>query len=252
MSEVGSFSQCLMEGDAEALARAKGLRRKALTASLGIEAMLVAAMLLVPLITQGVLPKTYNVTPLPPYSAPHEASLPHSHVGPPPRGESRPPIALTPIYQPPRVPIHVDNSPSNQPPSVGETSEPGVTGIPGATWPGMPFTTGDHPASPPPPMTERHEPVRKVHIAVMEAALIHRVDPVYPMIARTSHTTGEVKLRATISTDGTIKDWQVLSGNPIFFRDTIAAIRQWRYKPTLLNGEPVEVETLITVRFVMD
>jgi protein TonB len=248
MSDLGSFSQCLVDGDAEALGRARRLRRKAVTASIVLELMLVVALLLVPLITAGVPPKLYMVTPLPPYSGSHSAaptqlrSTPHPNAGPI--------IAHGPIYPTgptTRQPVEQGDA---GPPDLG----PSVPGADGASGPGIgiPGATGTDGMNVPAPPSTHAEKTRKVHIAVMEASLIHRVDPDYPTIARQMHLTGDVQLRATISTDGTIKDWNVISGNPIFIANTIAAIRQWRYRPTLLNGDPVEVETVITVKFIMN
>jgi periplasmic protein TonB len=86
---------------------------------------------------------------------------------------------------------------------------------------------------------------------VMAGELIRRVQPEYPEIARATHLSGTVRLQAIIGTDGTVRDLDVLSGSPILARAAVEAVRQWRYRPTLLNGAPVEVETYITVNFVL-
>jgi periplasmic protein TonB len=86
---------------------------------------------------------------------------------------------------------------------------------------------------------------------VMESALIHRVEPIYPQIARNLHLSGTVRLRAIIATDGSVQNLEVLSGHPILARAAKDAVSQWRYRPTLLSGVPVEVETYITVNFVL-
>lgn len=65
------------------------------------------------------------------------------------------------------------------------------------------------------------------------------------------HLSGGVHLQAIIGTDGRVRDLEILDGNPILTRAAVEAVRQWRYKPTLLNGAPVEVETFITVNFVL-
>lgn len=85
----------------------------------------------------------------------------------------------------------------------------------------------------------------------MEARLVHRVQPDYPMPARILHLAGTVELEAIIGTDGSIRQLEVLSGNPILAQAAREAVQQWRYQPTLLNGQAVEVETHITVTFVM-
>ncbi|MGC2526506.1 MAG: energy transducer TonB, partial [Candidatus Acidiferrum sp.] len=61
------------------------------------------------------------------------------------------------------------------------------------------------------------------------------------------HKEGQVELHAIISTDGTIRSLQVVSGDPLFLRSAIDAVGQWRYRPTVLNGQPVEIDTYITV-----
>lgn len=85
----------------------------------------------------------------------------------------------------------------------------------------------------------------------MQALLIHRVQPEYPSIALGMHLSGAVRLHAVIGTDGSVREIEVVNGNPIFIPSALAAIRQWRYQPTRLSGEAVEVETYITVEFVL-
>ena len=86
----------------------------------------------------------------------------------------------------------------------------------------------------------------------MAARLIRRVQPDYPEIAKLMRLSGTVRLRAIIGTDGAVQQLEVLSGNPILARAAKSAVREWRYEPTRLNGQPVEVETSITVTFVLD
>ena len=83
----------------------------------------------------------------------------------------------------------------------------------------------------------------------MEGNLIHRVQPVYPLLARQARIEGTVVLRAIISREGRIENLQVLSGHPVLVPAAIDAVRQWRYQPYILNDQPVEVETQITVKF---
>ena len=87
---------------------------------------------------------------------------------------------------------------------------------------------------------------------VMEAALIHKVQPEYPAIAKTMGLSGIVRLRAIIGKDGTVRELQLLSGNPILAQSAVAAVREWRYQPTRLSGETVEVETYVTVNFILE
>lgn len=82
-----------------------------------------------------------------------------------------------------------------------------------------------------------------------EAQLVHRVEPVYPRMAVLANMQGEVKLHAFIAKDGTIQSLSVSSGSPILAQAALDAVRQWRYRPYILNGQAVEVETFITVNF---
>jgi protein TonB len=85
---------------------------------------------------------------------------------------------------------------------------------------------------------------------IMEGNLVHRVQPEYPALARSARIQGRVLLRAVISREGTIENLQVLAGHPMLVQAAIDGVRQWRYRPYILNGEPVEVETQVTVNFL--
>jgi len=82
-----------------------------------------------------------------------------------------------------------------------------------------------------------------------EGDLIHKIQPTYPALARSARIQGIVVLQAVISKQGTIENVTVLTGHPLLIPAAIAAVRQWRYRPYILNNEPVEVETQITVNF---
>ena len=83
------------------------------------------------------------------------------------------------------------------------------------------------------------------------ALLIHRVEPVYPPLAKQTHREGRVELRAIIGTDGRIRSLQIVAGDPLFEQSAVEAVQQWRYKPTILNGQPVEIDTSIMVIYSM-
>jgi periplasmic protein TonB len=102
------------------------------------------------------------------------------------------------------------------------------------------------PAPPPPPVE-----VRRVRISDggQPANLIHQVKPTYPILARTTRTQGVVVLEAVIGRDGSISSLRVVSGHQLLTQAAIDAVKQWKYRPTLLNGDPVEVITTITVTF---
>jgi protein TonB len=84
-----------------------------------------------------------------------------------------------------------------------------------------------------------------------EGDLIRKVQPAYPALARSARVQGIVVLQAMISKQGTIENLRILTGHPMLAPAAIEAVRQWRYRPYILNGEPVEVETQITVNFAL-
>jgi TonB family protein len=108
-------------------------------------------------------------------------------------------------------------------------------------------------AAPPEPLQSSpgvQNPLR-VRPGVMEGNLISKVDPVYPEIAKAAHVQGIVVLHAVISKTGDVEDLHVISGAPMLTASAIEAVKQWRYKPYLLNGQPTEVETTINVNYTL-
>jgi protein TonB len=91
----------------------------------------------------------------------------------------------------------------------------------------------------------------RISQGVTKGLLIHRVEPPYPPLAKAARVQGEVVLSAIISVNGEIENLQLASGHPMLVPAALTAVRQWRYKPYLLNGQPVEVETTITVIFAL-
>jgi protein TonB len=116
---------------------------------------------------------------------------------------------------------------------------------------------GTRVAPPPPAQVERvekkAEPVKQIKQGgdVMAAKLLRRVIPVYPALAKQARISGTVKLVGVISKDGTIQQLQVVSGHPLLVSSALEAVRQWVYRPTHLNGEPVEVVAPIDVNFTL-
>jgi protein TonB len=125
---------------------------------------------------------------------------------------------------------------------MGEDDPPRVSDAPsGSILPEAGPT--DFPASIPRPPTEPQTRILK------PAELVHRVDPTYPTIAREQRVQGTVKLRVTIAQDGTVLGVELLSGSPLLTRAAIEAVRQWRYRPTLINGKPVQTNSEISLLF---
>jgi TonB family protein len=104
--------------------------------------------------------------------------------------------------------------------------------------------------APPPPFPGTPTRIR-VGSNVQAANLVHQVDPVYPPLALKARIQGTVRFDAVIAKDGTMVKLQVLSGHPLLVQPALEAVKQWLYKPTLLNGEPVEVITTIDVNMVL-
>lgn len=253
MSGLGNLSQCMVDSDPEALARARRLRQKALVISVFLEAICLAAMLVWPLITPGVPPNRYIVTPLPPYSGGGNAaahSTPSHHL-PRPHDDIRTTQITfpSPTHSTHRQRPSADDAPAVDGPIV---DGPGQGNGPGDATSFLGIGSPNGPRVEPPRAADPARPVRqKMSAGVMESALIHRVEPVYPGIAISMHLSGTVQLRAVIATDGSVQHLEVLSGSEILARAARQAVEQWRYRPTLLNGVPVEVETYITVTFVL-
>ena len=146
-----------------------------------------------------------------------------------------------------RFTFHRVDTPSADP---GQVTPPYVSGVAGPGTPNdlLNTITGDHVRFIPKPTPSAH----KTRISViMEGNLISRVQPKYPLIARQIGLQGTVIVRAIISRDGNIERAVPVSGPPLLAPAAIEAVNQWKYRPYYLNGEPIEVETQITVNFVL-
>jgi protein TonB len=110
-------------------------------------------------------------------------------------------------------------------------------------------------APPPPPVVveKKAPPPQRIRVGgnVQAALAIRSPKPAYPQLAKQARIQGVVRLNATIGKDGTIQDLKAASGHPLLVPAALEAVRQWLYKPTLLNGEPVEVVTVIDVNFTL-
>jgi protein TonB len=108
-------------------------------------------------------------------------------------------------------------------------------------------------AAPPPPPVEKPKTPQRIRVGgnVQAANLIRKVIPVYPPLAKQARIQGTVRFQAIIGKDGTIQNLQLVSGHPLLVANAQQAVSQWVYRPTLLNGEPVEVVTTIDVNFTL-
>jgi protein TonB len=202
------------------------------------QTFLLGLLILAPLVYTEALPngmlKTMLVAPPPP-AAPIPPAV---HVARTVRM-----IPLRNITAPPMIPAHIVTE-TNEPPVVYVDSLPPGDG--GGT--GLSSVLGESTLAPPRPEQKPPERIR-VGGVIENAMLINRVMPQYPVIAITTHTSGTIKLHAIIAKDGAIEELSYVSGPPLLLKAAMDAVKQWRYRPTLLNGEPVEVETTIDVVF---
>jgi protein TonB len=136
-----------------------------------------------------------------------------------------------------------------QPPDMGGMAGGVVGGVAGGSMGGAigGVIGGAGTAAPPPPKAALTR--TRVGGAVQAAKLVNRVQPLYPPLARQTRISGTVKLHAIIGKTGAVEQLQVVSGHPLLVQAALDAVKQWRYQATLLNGEPVEVDTEIDVIF---
>jgi periplasmic protein TonB len=218
--------------------------------SFSLQALVVSCLLFLPLLYTEGLPRLAMLAPLL-APAPPPAPLPASrHAISVAHVQSN--LAGTQLLAPSRIPPDVTMLEETVPPPAVDASalggvsheigDPNARGTVLDSVPGSNLTV----ALPPPP-AEHHFRVSRM----MEGNLVHRVQPDYPALARQVRVQGQVVLRAMISREGLIENLQVLSGHPMLIPAAVGAVRQWRYRPYVLNGEPVEVETQVTVNFVL-
>jgi protein TonB len=258
MSDLGSLSECLVDNDPAARVRARRLRSKALVLSIALEALILSALLLWPLISPAAFPQDSLYTPLAPYYGGGKYHNPGEARGSEHPGPTRfAPNDSRTIWQPREIPRTPTDGNAEQeedfdcglgeagPNLPGATVGTGVIEIPGAT--------GDRVIVPEPPHAEppHVQPMRRSG-EVMTAMLVNRVEPKYPAFAIAARISGTVHLRAIIGKDGTVRELEVVDGNPLLAQAAKVAVQNWRYRPTRLNGEPVEVETYVTVNFVLN
>ena len=230
------FGEALLES-APTLRRRK---RWPIATAFTLELIVATVLVVLPLMSTGVIPlKATVIVPTPQYT-PLERSEPVHRSGGN-TGVSIPVARVVPVSTsaPTFGPVLKDTpEPTNEPFLNPEGSGPGKPSSgPDLGFKGTPITL-------PPP---RRPPIIS---HTTEAMLLTKVVPEYPMIARISGLQGEVKLHAFVDRNGNIESLTVL-GNPppVFAKAALDAVKQWKYRPYVLNGEPVEIETFITVTF---
>lgn len=242
---LGNLGGCLVEGDAEQRERQRRIRRRSLAVSIAVQSAIFVAIILLPLFARPERIALANYVPIPPYS-PYR-SEPHSQPPNNPRPH-QPNFSLCFTCATPTLPTHPQDL------------DPGLSDAP--VVPGNPTGNNslgedlvniqDNRPQPPRPVEEPSRKPRRISEPVIAAVLIHRVEPAYPTLPKQMGRSGKVELRAIIATDGTIQSLEVVSGDPLFYQSALDAVRQWRYRPTYLNGQPVEIDTFITVVYTIN
>jgi protein TonB len=225
-------------------------KRPAATAvSLLLQSLLVAGMATLPLLYTEGLPKVTSwVTLGPPPGAPAPARPQVARRAATTRDSD---MVGQRLREPQTIPTRVA--------VINESAAP-LPEIP-FTGPGVPGGTGRIEFNPlnaivnltppaPVPRPTVSAPLR-ISEGVAQGFLVHQVKPVYPPLARQARIQGAVLLQAIIGKDGSIENLRLVSGHPMLAPAAIEAVRQWRYRPYTLNREPVEVQTEITVNFVL-
>lgn len=215
---------------------------------------LVGILILIPLIYTEALPKqqlmTFLVAPPPP-------------PPPPPPPAAAPPVKVIrkieteldngQLRTPTKIPQKIQMIKEDEPPPnmAGAGVVGGVPGgVPGGSMGGVIGGIIGQTATTVVPKVQTPTRVR-VSQGVSEGLLIHKVQPQYPPLARQARIAGTVVLQAAIGKDGSIQNLRLVSGHPMLAPAAIDAVKQWKYRPYFLNGEPVEVDTQITVNFTL-
>jgi periplasmic protein TonB len=221
-------------------------KRFTMLLSLLLQIMALAALIAAPLIYTQVLPNPQLRSV---FAAPT----------PPPPAVPKPPMTVRTAVSSPRlfrfnalssiVPLPRSMPPEVAAPPAISDGAPG--GDPSST--GVPLIVGLIKPPDPLPATGVKRPAAKpLRIASMETSqLIHQVQPTYPPMAKQVRVQGVVEFTAVIGKTGNIENLQLVRGHPMLVKAAEEAILQWKYKPTLLNGEPVEVITDIVVNFTL-
>lgn len=219
-----------------------------------LQMILIGVLVLIPLVFTEALPKQQLMTflvappppppPPPPPAAAPEVKIVKKMTSDLDNGELR-----TPTKIPKKIQMIKEDEPP--PPSTGVAGVVGGVpgGVPGGAIGGV---LGSVINSTPTAVPKAATPQRvRVSQGVSQGLLIHQVKPAYPPLARQARIQGTVVLQAVIGKDGTIQNLKVVSGHPMLAPAALEAVKQWKYKPYFLNGEPVEVDTTINVNFTL-
>jgi periplasmic protein TonB len=220
----------------------------AVTLSVIVQSLVLFVLILIPLIYTQALPKAMLSTlliapPPPPPPPPPPQAVPVKVIKPVARLLTQGKL-MAPRAIPKDVAVFKE---AELPPEPAAGS--GVLGGAGGDILGG-LGGGSSAYAPPPP--PKAAPSRiKLGGQVQAAKIVAQPQPLYPALARQARIQGNVVLHAIIDKDGRVGQLEVVSGHPLLVQSALDAVKQWRYQPTQLNGDPVEVDTTITVTFVL-
>jgi protein TonB len=218
-----------------------------------LQVFLVGILILIPLLYTEALPKQQLMTflvapPPPPPPPPPPAAVPVKVVK-----QIQTDIIDGQLRTPTKIPEKVQMIKEEEAPPPVMSASGVVGGVPGGVPGGqMGGVIGGIISSTPVAVPKVATPQRvRVSQGVTQGLLIRKIQPAYPPLARQARIQGSVLLQAEISREGTIVNLRLVSGHPMLAPAALEAVKQWRYRPYILNGEPVEVETQITVNFTL-
>lgn len=224
-------------------------RRWTTVASFAIECVGILVLVLIPLLYTEALPNlnlTSRIEAPPPLPAPRHVDV----VSTQRMERNRSEFVNNVLVAPPSIPTEthriVDTAPPEQEPSTDSI------GVPWGVGPSSTNRVISDLIRSPSNVVPTLRPTVIRLSKLDEGQIIRRVQPVYSDIARKTHTQGTVVLEAIIGRDGRIENLNLISGHPLLVRSAMDAVQQWRYRPYLLNGSPVEVQTTITVNFYLN
>lgn len=235
-----------------------------LVVSVLLHVTVILVLVVLPLMYYNVLPQpevlTYLIAPPPP-----PPSLP-----PPPPPPTRIPApghpreeVISKFTTPTEIPKSIP--PSNEPivldlPEIADGVPGGqVEGVPGGVVGGVPsgiagmILSPVHVAPPPPPPREPAKPMVPLVVSELQeqSKLIRMIQPTYPLLAKQARIQGVVRLHVVVDEKGNVIEADVMSGHPALEDAAVAAVKQWKYSPTILDGSPTKVTTIVSVVFTL-
>lgn len=235
------LKNCLVEGDPAQQHRARKIRRRAILLSIILQSIALTALIVFPLLSKGdpIPPRIFIERPPFRLGSDHPKARPSE----PTEHPSTQPCLFCKHSDQPGRPTYINHTDV-------DPGDPGLPTGPRGVLDGVINSIEPPPHAPAPPqIDDPHKPdAHRITIGHIDPAyLTTRVEPAYPHLAVQLRREGRVELHAIIAVDGSIQSLQIISGDPLFYQSALAAVSEWRYHPTILDGHAVEVDTHITV-----